>query len=67
MEPKPEAQADPKLESTAEMSSSLSPEIVTRLHKLYEDLGREEVKAVQEWEEKQEETLEAKTKVEQKP
>ena len=67
MEPKPEAQADPKLESTAEMPSSLSPGIVTRVHKLYEELGREDVKAVQEWEEKQEETLEAKTKVEQKP
>ena len=49
------------------MPSSLTPEIVTRVHKLYEELGREEVKAVQEWEETQKETREAKTKEVQKP
>ena len=66
-EPKPEGEAGPKLEATAEMPSSLTPEIVTRVHKLYEELGREEVKAVQEWEEKKEEIPAAKTEGEQKP
>ena len=66
-EPKPKGEAGPKLEATAEMPSSLTPEIVKRVHKLYEELGREDVKAVQEWEEKQKETPEAETKVEQKP
>ena len=66
-EPKPKGEAGPKLEATAEMPSSLTPEIVKRVHKLYEELGREEVKAVQEWEEKQKETPEAETKVKQKP
>ena len=65
-EPKPEGEAGPKLEATAEMPSSLMPEIVTRVHKLYEELGREEVKAVQEWEEKQKEIPAAKNKAEQK-
>ena len=62
---KPEGEAEPKLEATAEMPSSLTPEIVTRVHKLYEELGREEVKAVQEWEEKQKEIPAAKTEAEQ--
>ena len=66
-EPKPKGEAGPKLKATAEMPSSLTPEIVKRVHKLYEELGREEVKAVQEWEEKQKETPEAETKVKQKP
>ena len=66
-EPKPKGEAGPKLKATAEMPSSLTPEIVKRVHKLYEELGREEVKAVQEWEEKQKETPEDNAKVEQKP
>ncbi len=55
------------LEATDEMPSSLTPEIVTRVHRLYEELGREEVKTVQEWEEKQKEISGAKTEAEQKP
>jgi len=66
-EPKPEDEAGRKHDATAEMPSSLTPEIVTRVHKLYEELGREEVKAVQEWEEKQKEIPAVKTEAEQKP
>ena len=64
---KPEGEAEPKVETAAEMPSSLTPEIVTRVHKLYEELGRAEVKAVQEWEEKQKEIPAARTEAEQKP
>jgi len=28
----------------------VTPELVQRVHELYEELGREDVKAVQEWE-----------------
>ncbi len=66
-EPKPDGEAVPKLEATAEMPSSLTPEIVTRVHKLYEELGREEVKAVQEWEEKQKAVPAPKTEAKQEP
>ena len=54
VESKTETKGDPKLKENA-MPSSLTPEIVTRVHKLYEELGREEVRAVQEWEEKERE------------
>jgi len=64
---KPEGEVEPKVEGTAEMPSSLTPEIVNRVHKLYEELGREEVKAVQEWEETQKEQPASKTGAEQKP
>ncbi len=65
--PKPEGEAGPKMEGTAEMPSSLTPEIVARVHKLYEELGREEVKAVNEWEERQKENPPSKKEEEQKP
>jgi H+-transporting ATPase len=29
----------------------LTPQLVERVHELYEELGREDVRAVQEWEE----------------
>jgi len=47
-EPKPEAKAEPKPE--AESPSDLTPQLVKRVHKLYEELGSEDVRAVQEWE-----------------
>ena len=66
-ETKIETKEEPEIEATAEMPPSLTPEIVTRVHKLYEELGREEVKAVQEWEETQKEISAAKNGAEQKP
>ena len=47
-EVKPEAIAEPAPEAKA--SSELTPQIIQRVHELYEELGREEVRAVQEWE-----------------
>jgi len=33
----------------------VSPQLVRRVHKLYEELGRQDIQAVQEWEKVQEE------------
>jgi H+-transporting ATPase len=49
-EPKPEAKAEPKSEAKVETPSDASPQLVKRVHKLYEELGREDVRAVEELE-----------------
>jgi H+-transporting ATPase len=57
-EPKPEAKAEPKAETKAQPKpdaedktpSDVTPQLVKRVHELYEELGREEVRAVQDWE-----------------
>jgi H+-transporting ATPase len=46
----PEAKDEPKLEAKAKTPSDLTPQIVKRVHELYEELGREDVRAVQDWE-----------------
>ena len=47
-EPKPEANPEPKPEAKA--PSDLTPELVKRVHELYEALGRKDVQAVEELE-----------------
>jgi hypothetical protein len=54
-EPKPDAKAEPKPEAKAETPSDLTPGIVKRVHELYEELGREDVREVQDWEKAQRE------------
>jgi H+-transporting ATPase len=58
-EPKPEAKAEPKSGAKADepkpeakdkTQSDVSPQLVKRVHELYEELGREEVQSVQDWE-----------------
>ena len=49
-EPKPEAKAEPKPEAKAEPPADLTPHIVKRVHELYEELGREDVREVEELE-----------------
>ena len=49
-EAKPEAKDESKLEAKAKTPSDLTPQIVKRVHELYEELGREGVRAVQDWE-----------------
>jgi H+-transporting ATPase len=51
---KPEAKAQPKPE--AQSPSDVTPQLVKRVHELYEELGREEVKAVQEWDKANQQT-----------
>jgi len=59
-EPKPEAKSEPKPEPTAEpkpkASSDLTPQLVKRVHELYEELGREEVRAVEDMEQAERES-----------
>ena len=55
-EPKPEVKAGPTPEAKAKTPSELTPQIIKRVHELYEELGREEVRAVQEWEIREDES-----------
>jgi HlyD family secretion protein len=64
-EVKPEAIAEPAPEAKA--SSELTPQIIQRVHELYEELGREEVRAVQEWEKAKGEMRKDETTAEPKP
>ena len=51
VEPQPaNAKAEPKPAPKATPSSDVSPELVKRVHKLYEELGREDVRAVEDLE-----------------
>jgi H+-transporting ATPase len=50
-EPKPETKsAEPQPEAKAKPPSDVTPQLVKRVHEFYEELGREEVQAVQDWE-----------------
>jgi len=49
-EPKEEDNTVPKAGETSDASNDLTPQLVKRVHQLYEELGREEVKAVEELE-----------------
>jgi H+-transporting ATPase len=55
--PKTEAKGEPTLE--AKTPSEATPELVKRVHELYEELGREDVMAVQKWERTQQTTSKA--------
>jgi H+-transporting ATPase len=61
-EPKPEAKTEPAPEAKAESNpdaqtpSDLTPPIVKRVHELYEELGREDVREVEEWEKAERDT-----------
>jgi outer membrane biosynthesis protein TonB len=45
----------------------LRPQIIKRVHELYEEIGREEVRAVQEWEKAEGEIRRDETKAEPEP
>jgi H+-transporting ATPase len=49
-ESKPEAKTEPIPEGKDKSPSDLTPQLVKRVHELYEDLGRKEVREVEEWE-----------------
>jgi H+-transporting ATPase len=58
MAPQPETKAEPesaienepKTEAQAKTASDVPPQLVTRVHELYEKLGREDIAAVEDWE-----------------
>ena len=64
---KPEVKTEPATEAKAKTPSELTPQIIKRVHELYEELGREEVRAVQEWEKAEQEIRKDETKAEPKP
>jgi H+-transporting ATPase len=64
-ESKPEAQPDSKPETNTR--PDVTPQLVKRVHELYEELGREEVRAVEDWEKAKRETRTDQAKPEPKP
>jgi Cu2+-exporting ATPase len=66
IEPQPEANVEPKPEAKAKTPSDVTPQMVKRVHELYEELGREDVRAVQEWEETEREIRKVEAKAEPK-
>ncbi len=62
-QPAPEAKAnEPKPEAKDEPQPDVTPQLVKRVHELYEQLGREDVKAVQDWEKAEPELQETKSR-----
>ena len=59
-EPKTEATAGPKSQAKANPPADLNLQIVKRVHELYEELGREDVRAVEEWEKAEQKAQENK-------
>ena len=47
---KPEVKNQPKPEAEDSKSSDVTPQLVKRVHEVYEELGREDVREVEEWE-----------------
>ncbi len=62
VEPKPDAKVEPKPEPNAKPAVEVSTQLVKKVHKFYEQLGREDVRAVQEADEAEQKTPEAETK-----
>ena len=61
-EPKPDAKVETKPETNGKPAVEVSPQLVKRVHEFYEQLGREDVRAVQESDEAEQKTPEAETK-----
>jgi H+-transporting ATPase len=49
VEPKPEDKTEPTLEAKAKSPSDLTPQIAKRAYELYEQRGRQDGRAVQDW------------------
>ena len=60
--PKLDAKVEPKPEPNAKPAAEVSPQLVKKVHKFYEQLGREDVRAVQESDEAEQKTPEAEAK-----
>jgi len=63
----PKVKAESKPETSADKTSDSTSELVTRVHELYEKLGRGDVSAVQNMDETEPEVQEYESKVGQKP
>jgi H+-transporting ATPase len=63
-EPQPKTKAETKPEAKAKTPSDLTPQLVKRVHELYEELGREEVQAVEDREKAERENRKVEAKAE---
>ena len=62
VEPKPDAKVETKSEPNVKPAVEVSPQLVKRVHEFYEQLGREDVRAVQESDQAKQKTPEVETK-----
>ncbi len=62
VEPKPDAKVETKSESDAKPTAEASPQLVKRVHEFYEQLGREDVRAVEELDQAKQKTSEVESK-----
>jgi len=62
VEPKPDAKVETKPEPNAKPAAEVSPQLVNKVHKFYEQLGREDVRAVEESDQAKQKTPEVETK-----
>jgi H+-transporting ATPase len=60
--PKPDAKAETKSETNGKPAAGASPQLVKRVHEFYEQLGREDVRAVEELDQAKQKTPEVETK-----
>ena len=65
-ESKPEVKTVPPPEAKIKTASDLTPQLVKRVHELYEELGREEVRIVQDWDKGEEKIQKPEAGVEPK-
>jgi H+-transporting ATPase len=66
-DPKPEAKAETKPEAKAKTPSDLTPQIATRAYDLFEQRGRQDGRAVQDWEKAEREIRKDEANAEPKP
>jgi H+-transporting ATPase len=62
VEPKPDAKVETKSETNGKPAAEVSPQLVKRVHEFYEQLGREDVRAVEESDQAKQKTPEVETK-----
>jgi H+-transporting ATPase len=62
VKPKPDGKAETKSEPNVKPAVKVSPQLVKKVHEFYEQLGREDVRAVQESDEAEQKIPEAETK-----
>jgi len=60
--PKPDVKVGSKADTNGKPATEVSPQLVQRVHKFYEQLGREDVRAVEESDQAKQKTPEAETK-----
>ncbi len=62
VEPKPDAKVEAKPDTNGKPAAEVSPQLVKRVHKFYEQLGREDVRAVEESDQAKQKIPEEETK-----